>query len=69
MTFKRSLLHRLSQLIEERNFLVFGDYERVSNRVNRNELRNIMAERGFLQHLGRAVQSPFHETQITVQRE
>jgi hypothetical protein len=68
-------LHRFPQLIEERKeynvptFLAFADYERAPKRVNRNELRNIMAERDFLQHLGRTVQNPFHETQKTVQTE
>jgi hypothetical protein len=50
-------------------FLGFVDYKKAFNRVNRNKLWRIMIKRGFPQHLIRAVQSLFHETQIIIKRE
>jgi hypothetical protein len=65
----------LTQLIEKRKeynipvFLGFVDYEKAFDRANRNNLWSIMIKRGFLQHLIRAVQSLYHETQIIIERE
>jgi hypothetical protein len=64
----------LTQLIEKRKeynipiFLGFVDYEKAFDRVNRNKLWSIMIKRGFPQHLIRAVQSLYHETEIIIER-
>jgi hypothetical protein len=39
------------------------------DRANRNKLWSIIITRGFPQHLIRAVQSLYHETQIIIERE
>jgi hypothetical protein len=65
----------LTQLIKKRNeyniriFFGFVDYEKAFDRVNRNKFWSIMIKRGFPQHLIRAVQSLYHETQIIIERD
>jgi hypothetical protein len=64
----------LTQLITKKGynipiFLGFVGYEKAFDRVKRNKLWSIIIKRGFPQHLVRAAQSLYHETQIIIERE
>jgi hypothetical protein len=46
--------------------MVFVDFEKVFDKVNRNKLWTIMEEKGHTQHLIRVIQSLYHNSKIII---